>query len=47
MPIVLVAGRIHADGLAILRARPDVELVVIEDPDAEIPMHQIQRADAF
>ena len=38
MPIVLVAGPgcRSEGGLAILRARPDVELVVIEDPDAEI-----------
>jgi D-3-phosphoglycerate dehydrogenase len=33
MPRVLIAGRIHDDGMAILRARPD--LVVEEMPDTE------------
>jgi D-3-phosphoglycerate dehydrogenase len=33
MPRVLIAGRIHDDGMAILRARPD--LVIVEMPDTE------------
>lgn len=47
MPRVLVAGKIHADGLAILCGRAGLELTVIDDPDAEIPAVEVRRSDAI
>lgn len=44
---VLVVGRIHEAGLAVLRSRPDLNVVSLEDPGAAIPMQEVARADAI
>ena len=43
---VLVVGKIHAAGMEVLRARPDLDVVVIDDPSAQIPAEEVARANA-
>lgn len=47
MQNVLVVGRIHEAGLAVLRSRPGLNVVSLEDPGAAIPMQEVARADAI
>lgn len=47
MPRVLVAGRIHAAGMALLEAEPGLEIEVLTDPGADLPMESLERADAL
>ncbi len=47
MPRVLVAGRIHPAGLDVLRARRNLEILVIDDPGAQIPIHEVAESDAI
>ncbi|MCC6305127.1 MAG: 3-phosphoglycerate dehydrogenase [Rhodobacteraceae bacterium] len=47
MARVLVAGRIHPDGEAILAAVPGLEVEVITDPGAALPMDRLREADAL
>lgn len=44
---VLVAGRIHADGMALLEAEADLEVTVLEDPGGAIPADRLAEADAL
>jgi D-3-phosphoglycerate dehydrogenase / 2-oxoglutarate reductase len=46
MAVVLVAGKIHHAGLALLRARSDVELVYVEAVTAEAYLPYLPAADA-
>lgn len=43
---VLVAGKIHAAGMEVLKGRPDLEVVVIDDPSAQIPAEEVARSNA-
>jgi D-3-phosphoglycerate dehydrogenase / 2-oxoglutarate reductase len=47
MAHVLVAGRIHPAGIALLKAAPGLEIETIEDPGAALPMEALKRADAL
>ncbi|MCP4071236.1 MAG: hydroxyacid dehydrogenase [Hyphomicrobiales bacterium] len=47
MARVLVAGRIHPDGMALLQAEPTLEVEVFTDPGAELPMQSLATADAL
>lgn len=47
MAKVLVAGKIHLDGMALLEAEPGLEIEVIEDPGAALPMKSLSQADAL
>lgn len=47
MTTVLVAGRIHREGIEILQRIPAVELIQLEDPDAPIPDGAVARAEAI
>jgi D-3-phosphoglycerate dehydrogenase len=47
MPKVLVAGRIHPDGMALLQAEPGLEVEVFTDSGAELPMQSLAAADAL
>lgn len=47
MPRILVAGKIHADGLALLRQAPDVELDYVEEVSSESYRPFLARADAL
>lgn len=44
---VLVVGKIHDAGNAILRSRTDLNIVSLDDPGADIPGHEVARADAI
>lgn len=44
---VLVIGKIHDAGMAILHSRHDLNVVSLEDPGATIPRHEVARADAI
>jgi len=47
MARVLVAGRIHPDGMAVLAAAPGVEVEAIADPGARLPAAALASADAL
>lgn len=47
MARVLVAGRIHADGMAVLAAAGGLEIEVIADPGARLPAASLAAADAL
>ena len=47
MAKVLVAGQIHPDGMAILKAESGLEIEMIEDPGAALPMESLSQADAL
>lgn len=47
MTKVLVAGQIHPDGMAILKAKPGLEIEIFEDPGATLPMESFSQADAL
>ncbi len=44
---LVVAGKIHQDGMALLEAEPDLEIEVFEDPGAALPMESLAAADAL
>ncbi len=46
MAKVVVAGRIHASGMAVLRAEPGLQIEVVEDPGAALPPDLLRGADA-
>lgn len=46
MPRIAVAGRIREEGLGLLRARPDVEIELLEDPDEASVVRAVRAADA-
>lgn len=47
MARVLVAGKIHSSGMALLQAAPGLEVEVIADPGADLPMDRLREADAL
>ncbi len=47
MPHILVAGKIHADGLALLRAAPDVTIEYVPDPANAAYIPHLPNADAL
>lgn len=47
MARVLVAGKIHPSGMAVLQAEPGLEVEVIPDPGAALPMDRLREADAL
>lgn len=47
MARVIIAGRIHKSGMAILEAEPGLEIEVIADPGAALPMDRLATADAL
>jgi D-3-phosphoglycerate dehydrogenase len=47
MPRVVVAGRIHPSGMAVLAAEAGLEIAVIADPGAALPMALLAGADAL
>lgn len=47
MTRVVVSGKIHPDGMAILEAAPDLEIEVFPDPGAPVPPAALERADAL
>jgi D-3-phosphoglycerate dehydrogenase len=47
MPRVLLAGRIHEDGMAILRARPDLVIEDMEDQGEQAFIDRLPEADAL
>ena len=47
MAHVLIAGRVHPAGLALLEAVPGLGIESIEDPGAALPMEALKRADAL
>lgn len=47
MARVLVAGRIHPAGMAVLGAASGLEVEVIADPGAALPMDRLREADAL
>ena len=47
MARVLVAGRIHPSGMAVLEAENGLEIEVVADPGATLPMEKLREADAL
>lgn len=47
MARVLVAGRIHPSGMAVLEAESGLEIEVFTDPGAALPMEKLREADAL
>lgn len=47
MARILIAGKIHSDGLALLEAEPGLEFEMVEDPGAALPMDKLREADAL
>jgi D-3-phosphoglycerate dehydrogenase len=47
MAKVVIAGRIHPDGMALLQAEPGLEIEVFNNPGAELPMQSLVSADAL
>lgn len=47
MAKVVVAGRIHPDGMALLEAQTGLELTTFTDPGAELPAKALAEADAL
>ncbi len=47
MARVLVAGKIHPDGMAILKAEPGLEIETFDDPGAALPTESLAAADAL
>lgn len=47
MARVLVAGRIHPSGMAVLASAPGLDIEVITDPGATLPMDRLREADAL
>lgn len=47
MARVLVAGRIHPKGMAVLEAEPGLEIDLIPDPGASLPVDRLTQADAL
>ncbi|MEX3010508.1 hydroxyacid dehydrogenase [Hoeflea sp. TYP-13] len=47
MAKVLVSGKIHPAGMAVLEAEPDLEIEMITDPGAALPIDKLAPADAL
>ena len=47
MARVLVAGRIHPSGMAVLEAEDGLEVEVVTDPGAALPIDRLREADAL
>lgn len=47
MTRVVVAGKIHPEGMAILESEPGLEIDLFEDPGADLPMASLCSADAL
>ena len=47
MARVLVAGRIHPSGMAVLNAEDGLEIEVVADPGATLPLEKLREADAL
>ncbi|MFY2823804.1 NAD(P)-dependent oxidoreductase [Ruegeria sp. MALMAid1280] len=47
MTKLVIAGKIHADGMALLEAEPELEIELFEDPGADLPMESLSTADAL
>ncbi|WP_300517617.1 hydroxyacid dehydrogenase [Aliiroseovarius sp.] len=47
MTRLVIAGKIHPDGMALLHAEPGLEIELFEDPGAHLPMESLSQADAL
>ncbi len=47
MTKLVIAGKIHPDGMALLKAEPGLEIELFEDPGAHLPMESLSAADAL
>lgn len=47
MTRLVIAGKIHPDGMALLEAEQDLEIELFEDPGAHLPMESLSAADAL
>jgi len=47
MAKLVIAGKIHPDGMALLEAEPGLEIELIEDPGAALPIESLSQADAL
>lgn len=47
MTRLVIAGKIHPDGMALLEAEPGLEIELFEDPGAHLPMESLSQADAL
>lgn len=47
MTKLVIAGKIHPDGMALLEAEPELEIELFEDPSAPLPMESLSVADAL
>ncbi len=47
MAKVVVSGKIHPDGMAILQAEPGLEIELFDDPGSPVPMESLAGADAL
>ena len=47
MPKLVIAGKIHPDGMAMLEQEPDLEIELFSDPGEPLPMESLAAADAL
>ena len=47
MPRVIISGKIHPDGMALLEAEAGLEIESFEDPGSPVPMESLAAADAL
>ena len=47
MTKLVIAGRIHPDGMALLEAEPGLDIELFQDPGAHLPMESLSAADAL
>jgi len=47
MTKLVIAGKIHPDGMALLEAEPGLEIELYEDPGANLPMESLSAADSL
>ncbi|MDA5095473.1 hydroxyacid dehydrogenase [Aliiroseovarius sp. KMU-50] len=47
MTKLVIAGKIHPDGMALLEVESDLEIELFEDPSAHLPMESLSAADAL
>ena len=47
MTKLVIAGKIHPDGMALLEAEPGLEIELFEDPGAHLPIESLSAADAL
>ncbi len=47
MTKLIIAGNIHPDGMALLKAKPELQIELFTDPGAHLPMKSLSSADAL